>query len=170
MSERLTVYTISPSPDSAVAVETKERGLRKRKRLFVFERYAGELLYDPECPLDTRVKLRIEAASIDDPSARNFLAVSSHPEILVQSISFLAKPLRGFVAEGTLRFCGADHRIRANVGFGPVKNGRVHIDVDSKLLLSRLGLPLRRSLFGLIHTDDEAVVHASLWGASTLSG
>ncbi|MDQ2710916.1 MAG: YceI family protein [Acidobacteriota bacterium] len=169
MSERLTVYTISPSPDSAVAVEIKESGLRKRKHLFVFERYSGELFFDPERPLETSVKLRIETASVNEPSARKLLAVHSDPEILIESRSFLAKALRGFVAGGTLRFRGADHDIRANIGFGPVKNGRVHIDADSTALLSRLGLPRRTSLFGLIHTDDEAVLHASLWGNSSVS-
>ena len=166
MSERLTVYTISPSPDSAVAVEIKESGLRKQKHLIVFERYAGELFYDPERPLETSVKLRIEAASVSDPSARKLL--SDH-EILIESRSFRAKPLRGFVGDGTLRFRGADHEIRANIGFGPVKNGRVHIDADSTLLFSRLGLPRRTSLFGLIRTEDEAVLHASLWGVSSVS-
>ena len=60
-AQRHTVFTISPSPDSTLAVEIKERGLVKRKHLFVFEQYHGTLILDPAQPLDATLELNIEA-------------------------------------------------------------------------------------------------------------
>ena len=166
MSEPLTVYTISPSPDSTIAVEIKESGLRKRKHLFVFERFSGELLYHPNQPLASTLKLHIEVASLTDRGAQEALLAEAHSAIILESRSFRAKPLRGFIAEGTLTLHGLQHDIRANVEFGPVKKGRVHMEGDATLSLSQLRLPRPTSLFGLVRTDDMAVLHASLWGIS----
>jgi polyisoprenoid-binding protein YceI len=179
MSARHTVYKISPSPDSTLAIEIKKTGLVKRKHLFVFEQYSGELVYDPDQPLDSVLNLCIEANSLvcrdadAKPKTRERLTrfaraealrAQDHPEVLIQSQRFLAKPLRGFVAEGTLRFHGVDRSIKANVGFGVPKKDRVQLDADATLRLSDYNLPRPSSLFGLIQTEDEVVLHALVWG------
>ena len=170
MPEPLTVYTISPSPDSTIAVEIKESGLRKRKRLFVFERFSGQLLYDPDQPLKSTLRLHIEVDSLADRDARQVLSVGAQGEITLESRSFRPKPLRGLVAEGTLTLRGLQHHMKANIEFGSVKRGRIHIEGDAALSLSHLGLPRPTSLFGLIRTDDMAVLHASLRGVSQRDG
>jgi polyisoprenoid-binding protein YceI len=179
MSARHTIYKISPSPDSTLAIEIRKTGLVKRKHLFVFEQYSGELIYDPDQPLDSGLNISIEANSLvcrdsdAKPKVRlrltrfalaEALRAQDHPVVLIQSQRFLAKPLRGFIAEGTLRFHGIDRNIKANVGFGVPKKGRVQLDADATLRLSDYNLPRPSSLFGLIHTVDEIVLHALIWG------
>jgi polyisoprenoid-binding protein YceI len=179
MSARHTVYTISPSPDSTLAIEIKKTGLVKRKHLFVFEQFSGELIYDPEQPLDSVVNLSVEANSLvcrdsdAKPKVRRHLTqfaqaealrVQDHPVVLIQSQRFLAKPLRGYIAEATLQFHGIDRNIKANVGFGVPKKDRVQLDADATLRLSDYNLPRPSSLFGLIRTEDEVVLHALIWG------
>jgi polyisoprenoid-binding protein YceI len=179
MSARHTVYNISPSPDSTLAIEIRKTGLVKRKHLFVFEQYRGELIYDPEQPLQSALNLSIEANSLvcrdsdAKPKVRQRLTrfalaealqAAEHPVVLIQSQRFLAKPLRGFIAEGTLRYHGVDRNIKANIGFGVPKKDRVQLDADATLRLSDYNLPRPSSLFGLIRTEDEVVLHALVWG------
>jgi polyisoprenoid-binding protein YceI len=179
MSAHHTVYKISPSPDSTLAVEIRETGLAKRKHLFVFEQYSGALLYDPEHPLESVLNLSIEARSVRcrDPVSKRrqlmhrtefarsqALAAADHPLITVQSQRFQAKLLRGFIAEGTLSFRGVDRMLKANIGFGVPKKDRLQIDADATLRLSEYNLPRPSSLFGLIRTEDDVVLHALIWG------
>ncbi len=179
MSARHTVYKISPSPDSTLAIEVRKTGLVKRKHLFVFEQYSGELIHDPDQPLDSVLNLSIEANSLvcrdsdAKPKVRQRLTrfaraealrVQDHPVVLIHSQRFLAKPLRGFIAEGVLQFHGVDRNIKANVGFGVPKKDRLQLDADATLRLSDYNLPRPSSLFGLIRTEDEVVLHALIWG------
>ena len=181
MSARHTVYTISPSPDSTLAIEIKRSGLVKRKHLFVFEQYSGALMYDPEQPLESVLNLSIEASSVTcrDPHSKRrrqdhltqfarsqALAAGDHPLITVQSQRFMAKQLRGFIAEGTLSFRGVDRMLKANIGFGVPKKDRLQIDADATLRLSEYNLPRPSSLFGLIRTEDDVVLHALIWGTT----
>ncbi|HEY7208733.1 MAG TPA: YceI family protein [Bryobacteraceae bacterium] len=182
MSARSTVYTISPSPDSTLAIETRTSGLAKRKHLFIFERFRGALIYDPEQPLDTALNLTVEAGSLvcrDDREKpgkrarltqtvlREALGSDTHPELQLQSERFIAKPLRGFVVEGTLRFRGIDRAVKANIGFGTEKKNRLQIDADATVRLSDFGVPRPSSLFGLVRTNDEVVLHALIWGLAS---
>ncbi len=179
------VYTISPSPDSTLAVEISRSGLQKRKHLFVFEQYAGELAYDPDQPLNSRLKLAIEADSLAVRGAQEkrrtrdkltrfaltqVLRPQDHPALRIESQRFIAKPLRGFVLEGVLHFRGIDRSIKANIGFGVEKNRRLQIDADATLRLSELNLPRPTSLCGLIRTEDEIVLHALIWGIYSSQG
>ena len=168
-------FTISPSPDSALALEVKQTGLIKRKHLFVFEQYQGVLSYHPDQPLLSTLRLSIDAQSLicrNSKKAQSLSHFARHeallanefPEIELRSERFTAKPLRGYIFEGTLCLHGVDRSIKANVGFGPLKNGRVNIDADAAIRLSDFDLPRPSSLFGLIRTEDEVVLHALLWG------
>lgn len=174
-----TVFKIAPSPDSILAVEVRQLGWSKKKHLFVFERYSGEFVYDPEQPLASRIELSIEADSVicrdsakgqrqrdrlTDFARQEALAAHRFPRIQIQSERFVAKALRGFVAEGTLSFHEASRPIRANFDFGVLKRDRLQIDSDATLRLSEYNLPRPSSLLGMIRTDDEVVLHALVWG------
>ncbi len=181
MPARYSVYTISPSPDSTLAVEIRETGLLKRKHIFIFERYNGTLAYDPEQPLETKLKLEVEADSLvcrdsqAGPKKRKrltrfalheALGAQSHPTLRFESQRFTAKPLRGFIFEGALNFRGIDRSIKANIGFGVEKKGRLQIDADASVRLDDFELRRPSSLFGLIRTEDEVILHALFWGES----
>src|SRR5579884_1842295 len=130
MGARATVYTISPSPDSTLAIETRTTGLVKQKHLFVFERFRGTLIYDPAQPLDSVLHLNVESRSLacrDDhrppnkrarhleAALRNALGSASDPELRLESTRLIEKPLRGFILEGLLRFRGIERPVRANL-------------------------------------------------------
>jgi polyisoprenoid-binding protein YceI len=181
MPAQHTVYTISPSPDSTLAIEIRKIGLVRRKHLFAFERFRGALIYDPELPLDTVLNLTVETDSLvcrdarEKPKHRERLtrlalgAVAgegTHPELQIESRRFIAKPLRGYVVEGVLRFRGVDRSIKANIGFGNEKKNRLQIDADATVRLSDFGVRLPSSLFGLVRTEDEVVLHALIWGST----
>ena len=181
MCARHTLYTISPSPDSTLAVEINETGLIKRKHLFIFERFIGRLTYNPDLPLETVLSLKIDAGSVlcksshEGPGTREklttfartqALAAGAHPELQIESQYFLAKPLRGFTVEGTSQFKGMQRELKANIGFGVEKNGRLQIDADAIVRLSCFGIAQHTSLFGLNRTSDEAVLHALIWGTA----
>ncbi len=139
-------------------------------------------MYDPEQPLESVLNLSIEASSVAcrDPLQKHKqqehltefarsqgLAAAQHPLITVKSQRFMAKPLRGFVAEGTLSFRGVDRLLKANIGFGVPKKDRLQIDADATLRLSEYDVPRPSSLFGLIRTEDDVVLHALIWGVTT---
>lgn len=184
MPARHTVYTISPSPDSTIAIEIAQTGLSKGKHLFVFEKFKGTLIYSPDLPLETELTLSLDADSLicrdsfAKPRRRErlaryaklrALAVQNHPTLEVRSERFTAKPLRGFIAHGVLCFRGAEQPIKANIGFGVQKNGRLQVDADATIRLSDLAIPLPSAWFGLVRTEDQAVLHALLWGAASSS-
>ncbi|HLH03296.1 MAG TPA: YceI family protein [Bryobacteraceae bacterium] len=185
MCARSTVYTISPSPDSTLAIETRTAGLVKQKHLFVFERFRGTLIYDPDQPLDSALHLTIEPASLAcrdngrnsnkrtrhlETALREALGSDTHPELQLESTRLVPKALRGFILEGTLRFRGLEHAVKANLGFGTEKKYRLQIDADAAVRLSDFGVRCPSSLFGLIRTEDEVVLHAYLWGVKANGG
>ncbi len=174
-----TVYKISPSPDSTLAIEIRETGLVKRKHLLVFEQYSGALIYDPEEPLESVLNLSIEVSSLACRGAaekarrhhelardivEKALQADKHPALLIESRHFSAKPLRGFVVELAMQFRGIERQLKANLGFGALKRDRLQIDADATLRLSDYALPRPASLFGLVRTEDEVTLHALIWG------
>ena len=179
MSTCHTIYTIGPSPDSTVAIEIRKTGLVNRKYFLVFERYAGELVYDSDEPLTSTVKLNIQAESVvcrdralkakQQRIATRFalgeaLKATIHPEIHFASHRFQPKPLRGFVAEGALKLRGVERNVKANVGFGNPKNGRIQIDADARITLADFGIKPPSSFMGLIRTEGEVFLQVLVWG------
>ena len=182
MPARHTIYTISPSPDSALALEVCQKGWSQRKYLFAFERFSGELIYDPECPLETKLSLVIQVDSLayrHSPKGPKSDALSrlalrrahearTHPELTFTSRQFRAKLLRGFVVEGVVTFGGAERTTTANIGFGVEKKNWLQVDADATVRLSDWNLPRPRSILRCAHTENEAVLHALLWGQKKL--
>lgn len=175
-----TVYTISPSADSTLALEVSKTGfLRGKKHILFFENFVGELSFAHEHPESSRLDLSIDAFSIicRDPwlkpkqremvmrYAREALAAERHPEIRFTSTRIAEKPLRGFVVEGVLNLRGTGRNVRANVVLNPMKRGRFQIDGDATLLLSDFGIVPPSRLLGLIGTEDAALLRLLLWAA-----
>jgi polyisoprenoid-binding protein YceI len=176
-----TLYKIAPSYDSTIAVEVCKTGLlRKRRHILVFERFEGQLHYSPDDPTGARVQITVDPRSVAcrdswlglgrqkrvaEFTRSRVLTADRHPEIRFVSKSIAAKPLRGFVVEGTLSLCGADCAVRANLILGPQSNGRFQIDADAPLRLSDFGIKRPSALLGLIGTRDEAMVHMLLWAS-----
>ena len=181
MPQSRTVYTISPSPDSTLALEIHETGLFKRKHLFAFEAFSGQLSFDWDEPLESALALSIDANSLccrgvqeKKPNraalrlvrfaGQQALQAHQHPTLRARSQRFMAKPLRGYVVEGVLELCGRTYKLKANLGFGPPGKDRLQIDADAMLSLKEVGVLPPASWLGLSRVDDQATVHALLWG------
>ena len=180
MSAWQTIYTISPSNDSTLALEVFKTGLmRRKKHILFFENFAGELSFVREHPESSRLDISIDALSVTcrdqwlkpkqqqmvTKFAREALAVDRHPDIRFASTRISAKPLRGFVVEGVLTLRGTGRNVRVNVVLNPMKRGRFQIDGDATLRLSDFGIPPPSMLLGLIGTKDEALLRLLLWAA-----
>ncbi len=181
MAEHESLYKIEPSYDSTIAVEIAKVGFfQRQKHVLVFERFSGQLHYSPGSPQTAKMEITIDPASVTCSDkwlkprrAKQFieyarskaLLAEQHPEIRFASTSIASKALRGFVAEGELRLRGNVRVVRANLIFGPQTNGRFQIDADAPIRLSDFGISPPSSLFGLIGTRDEAMVHLLLWAS-----
>lgn len=179
MADWRTIYTISPSVDSTLALEIEKTGLmRGKKHLLFFESFRGELCYVPECPETSRLDIMIDAHSVACRDAwlkpkrqaqvtsfarRDALDAAHHPEIRFASTRVCAKPLRGFVVDGVLTLRGTGRNVRVNVVIGPMKKGRFQVDGDATLSLSDFGIHPPSQLFGLVGTKDSALLRLLLW-------
>jgi len=181
MSAWQTVFTISPSNDSTIALEIFKTGLMRRKRhILFFDNFAGELSYVHDHPESSRLQISIDALSVTcrdqwlnqkqqrmvTAYARDHaLAVDRYPEIRFASTRISAKPLRGFVVEGVLNLRGTGRNVRVNVVLNPMKRGRFQIDGDATLRLTDFGITPPSMWFGLAGTKDEALLRLLLWAA-----
>jgi len=178
MSAWQTVYTISPSNDSTLALEIFKTGLmRGKKHMLFFENFAGELSYVREHPESSRLDISIDALSVTcrdqwlkpkqqqmvTKFALEALAADRYPEIRFASTRILAKPLRGYVVEGVLTLRGTGRNVRVNVVLNLMKRGRFQIDGDATLRLSDFSITPPSMLLGLIGTKDEALLRLLLW-------
>jgi polyisoprenoid-binding protein YceI len=66
MAEPTTLYTISPSEDSTIAVELLRTGplARKKKQTLFFESFHGEMHMATDHPASSRILLAVDAASV----------------------------------------------------------------------------------------------------------
>lgn len=181
MPEWQTLYTISPSLDSTLALEIFKTGLKRgKKHVLFFENFGGQLAYIHDCPESSRLDLTVDAASMvcRDPWLRpkqqkqvtsfaqtSALDAAHHPQIRFSSSRIAAKPLRGFVVEGVLTLRGTARNIRLNMVLTSRSRGRFQIDGDATLHLSDFDVRPPSSLFGLIGTSDEALLRVLLWAS-----
>jgi len=179
MPVREPLYTISPSPDSTIAVEVFKTGLmRGKKHTLFFDTFQGELWHNPEAPESSRVNITIDAATavcrdqwlkkrkqqaVTEYVRKEALKTDPGGEIRFRSDRILPKPLRGFVVEGVLEVAGTIQNVRANVVLSARKNDTLQIDGDATLNLRSFGITPPSSWFGLAGTNDEALVRFLLW-------
>jgi polyisoprenoid-binding protein YceI len=179
MSTGQTIYTISPSSDSTLAVEIRKTGLLgKRKHILFFEKFEGHLAYSAERPETSCVNMSANAESlvcrdtwlkpkkqkqVSQYARYQALKASTHPELTFSSSRITRKPLRGFAVEGLLEICGAGRTVKINVVLNQAKANSFQIDGDSTFRMSDFGIARPSRLWGLIGTHDEVVVHALLW-------
>jgi polyisoprenoid-binding protein YceI len=185
MPEWQTIYTISPSIDSTLALEVFKTGLRRgKKHILFFENFRGELSYINERPESSRLDLMIDASSVvcrdtwlgpkQQKAVASFargkaLDAAHHPEIRFASSRICAKPLRGFVVEGVLGIRGITRNIRVNVVLTAMSRGRFQIDGDAAFRLSDFGIRPPSSLFGLAGTQDESLLRLLLWATEPVA-
>lgn len=179
MAELATLYTISPSEESTVAIEVLGSGLigRKKRHTLLFKNFRGEMQLVGKDPVGSRILLTVDASSVFCRDARmngkkrqvvaefarnKALAANVHPEIRFTSTKVEAKALRGFLVTGILQIHGTSRELKINMSFDGTRTRELQLDGDAQLRLSDFDLPRPSALFGLMGTRDEAVVHLRL--------
>jgi polyisoprenoid-binding protein YceI len=175
------LYSISSVNDSTIVAEVlQKRLLRQHKYFLAFERFTGELRNFPDQPERSQLALDIDAMSISCPDGR--LSASKQRRVVeylrgllknaatASGIQFRShritpKALRGLVVEGTLTVHGVTRAFKMNAVFAAKSEGRLEIEADSIFRFSEFGLDTPSSLFGMVKTSDQAVIHFHLHGA-----
>jgi polyisoprenoid-binding protein YceI len=179
MPAREALYTISPSADSTIAIEIFKTGLmRRKKHIFFFERFKGELCYFADHPEASRVNFTIDTNSIVcrdqwlKAKKQQFLAqyardkileTRTHPEIRFASTRISSKPLRGYAVEGELKIRGTGRIVKVNMVVSPRRNDSFQLDGDATVCLTDFGIRPPSALLGLIGTKNEGLVRLLLW-------
>src|SRR5262249_3364220 len=115
-------YRIESGGVNRIALEVEKTGLMKgKKHLFEFPKFSGKLSYDAQNPGNSRVELKIDAASVStkdtwigpkdikkvmDYTVNDVLMTRQYPEIRFQSTKVTSKGGNQFSVEGTLTIRG----------------------------------------------------------------
>jgi polyisoprenoid-binding protein YceI len=178
MTDSDVVHSISSLTDSMIVAQVLETRLMRKHKYFVcFESFKGELHYCPNHPERSRLTLNIDAASVAcrdktlrgskqrrvaDYVRESVLNASAHPGIQFASYQISTKAIRGMTVEGVLTVRGTTRVIRMNAVFTPRRPDRLEIEADSLLRFSEFGVKPPSSLFGMIETSDQVLVHLQL--------
>jgi polyisoprenoid-binding protein YceI len=163
-------YDLSPSEGSRFALEVYKTGLMAgKKHVFVFERYSGELILDPQNPEAAKVRFTVDAGSvvctdtwINDGSRKKVLAAArdqmmqadKFPQLVFTSSKILPKGENQYDVEGMLTIRDITRPVVVHVSR---KDGA--FEGHAKLKLSSFGLkPPKGVTLGLIGTKDEMTV------------
>jgi polyisoprenoid-binding protein YceI len=180
------LHVISSSNDSSIVAEVLEtRLMRKYKYFLFFEDFKGELQYSPKHPERSRLTLDIDVKSVvcrDRSLKKNkqrrvteyvrdsILNAGSYPLIQFASYQISAKPLRGLAVEGVLTVRGTTGKVKLNAVFTSTGSERLEIEGDSTLRLSAFGLTAPSSLFGMVKTSDEVLIHLRVYARAAAEG
>lgn len=172
-------YEIRPAPDSQFALEVHKTGLmRGRKHVFVFERYRGELRFDPADPAGTHVRFVVEANSIvctdtwvSEKDRKKILQVAMddmldaqrHPELVFESSGISGQAGR-YRAAGTLTVRGITKPVLVEVTASG--SDRLHLEGNALVKLRDYGLKPPSAALGAIGTKDEMIVRFRLVAAA----
>ncbi len=179
MTDHDVVHSISSVTDSMIVAQVLEtRLMRKRKYYLCFENFRGELHYFPNHPERSRLTLDIDATSVAcrDKSLRgskqrqvteyvreSVLDAAAHPAIQFASYQISHKPLRGMVVEGVLTVRGTTRVLKMNAVFTPARTNGLEIEADSIFRFSEFGVKPPSSLFKMVETSDQVLVHLHLY-------
>lgn len=165
------VYELQPASGSRFALTVEKTGLLSgKKHLFLFERYQGTLVYDPDSPERSRVELTIDAASavckdtwvsekdrrkIQTYALRDMLAVEKHPELRFTSAGVVRTGEKSFDVTGTLAIRGIQKPVAISI---TVERDLASVAGKAVVRLKDYGLKPPTAALGTIGTRNEMTV------------
>ncbi len=181
MGNREILHVISSGDDSTIVAQVHEtRLMRKYKYFLTFESFRGELYYAVDHPERSRLTIDIDAASVAcrDRSLREnkqrrladcvrdlALNAGEHPSIQFSSQQVSVKTLRGLLVEGILTLRGTTRLLKMNALFHPAGTDHLDVEADSAFKLSEFGIKPPSSLFGMLETSDQVLIHLQMRAA-----
>lgn len=180
VAAELVTYHILPAEGAQFALEVSKTGLMSgKKHLFVFHRYEGEAHYDPAAPLNSKVRLVIDAASVEcqdtwvnakdlrkiqEYTLEKMLAVEQYPEIVFRSEQSTQTSETEFQVAGGLTIRGIEKPVTVDVTLNsaPGAAKRLQFEGTSMVKMKDYGLEPPKAILGMIGTKNEMVVIFSL--------
>jgi polyisoprenoid-binding protein YceI len=172
-------YRIQPAPDSSFTLEVYKTGLWSgRKHVFRFERYRGEVQYDPEHPQNSRARFVVESSSAvckDDwvkasdqkkvlaYTLDEMLAASKYPEIAFESVSIAAQSGEHFQAQGNLTVRGITKPVTIDLTVKTARPDRIQLEGTAEIRLKDYGLKPPSAALGTIGTKNEMLLRFVLF-------
>jgi polyisoprenoid-binding protein YceI len=163
-------YDFSPAEGSRFALEVYKTGLMSgKKHIFVFERFSGEAVFDPQKPEDVKVRFTADADSvvctdtwINDGSRKKvqaaardqMLQADKYPQLIFTSSKALPKAENQYDVEGMLTIRDKTRPVLVHVSMRDAA-----FEGNAVVKLSDFGLkPPKGVTLGLIGTKDEMKV------------
>lgn len=170
-------YTIAPADAGRFELKVYKTGLMSGKvHVFVFDRYEGTFVYDPDAPRQAQVEFTVESDSIrclDDwvsekdrgkilKEARGpMLAVDQHPTLRFEAEGLTPASDGGFTTEGRLTIRDRTQTIPVRVELTRQGDG-FGIGGSAVVSLEDFGLDPPSAAFGLVGTKSEMDVEFAL--------
>ncbi len=174
MAGQSTNFTVEAAAASTFELVVKKTGLMSGKEhLFVFPRYSGELAYDATAPEQSKITLRIDAASIeckDDwlsdkdrtkvmaEATETMLQVAKHKELIFQSKAIQKQADGSYKVQGDLSIRGIAKPVMVAVKMTPNADGSIAFTGDSTIDMTAWGLKPPKALLGAIGTDKDMLL------------
>ena len=160
-------FELKPSGTSRMELRVFKTGLYRGKvHTFIFPKFEGSLVYDPQHPESSSVRLRIDTRAItltdtwlnakdfqavEDYALHDMLDTARHPEITFESSSVRQNSAGGFDVTGTLTIRGVSKPclVHAKVG------GSMELNGSAQVKLTDYKLKPPSAALGTIGTKDE---------------
>ena len=171
-------YEIKPAEGSRFELRVYKTGFMKGKsHVFLFPQYSATLDYDAQAPDRSKVKLRIDTASIQLTdtwlSAKDFqkvlelarkevLNAERYPSMTFDSTSIKPAAGGGFEGQGTLTIRNVGKPATIRVKLEPQAGGALRFTGESKIKMTDYGLRPPSAGFGTVGTKEEMDVSFSL--------
>ncbi|MBL8173756.1 MAG: YceI family protein [Bryobacterales bacterium] len=161
-------YTISAGGQDKILLEVEKTGfLKGKKHSFEFPNYSGKLTYDAQTPGNSRVELKIDAASlvckdtwvspkdlkkIQDEALTKVLVVSKYPDMRFTSTKVTPQGGNKFQVEGVLTIRGTGKPVTMTVSLDPAS---MKMDGKSSFKMSAYGIKPPSAGLGTVGTKDD---------------
>lgn len=172
-------YMIRPTGESSVSIELHRNGLRRRKHVFFFGRYQGELSYDPEDLANASASIVIDVSSLIcrdawlKPSEREaamgtlagMLDAQQFPQLTFSSRSASGVSRHRADVNGSWNVRGASANSTLDATIVPVGKDQLELDLRGTLRLSDHAIKSPSTFFGQPRFKDTAHLRLLLWPA-----
>jgi len=172
-------YMIRPTGESSVSIEIHRNGLRRRKHVFFFGRYQGELEYDPEDLANASANIVIDVSSMICRDAwlkqtereavmgtlTQMLDAQQHPQLKFSSRSAAGVSRHRADVNGSWVVRGASANGSLDATIVPVGKDQLELDLRGTLRLSDHAIKSPSTFFGQPQFKDTAHLRLLLWPA-----
>ena len=176
--EAVSGYRILPEPDTDLSLNIEKTGIWKGKHHSVhFERYQADIAYDATHPVDSKVRLVIDAGSLTctdtwleekyrrrvvDWGENHMLEVQRFPEIEFASRSAVERGPNEYEVTGLLTVHGVTRTEKLTVRVSSRQDGGFQFAGEAYVNMRDFGMEPPSAMMGAIGTKEVMYIHFHL--------